>query len=93
MYWVCFRGWVEQVQAKDPQAPAVMAEVLGMVGLEDVKEEMIKQYYRIRLAQDQGDGAASSYNVRFEGNPGTGKSTVARHYNAFLQQLGVLPEG
>ena len=31
-----------------------------MVGLEAVKG----------LSQEQGDGAAASYNVRFEGNPG-----------------------
>lgn len=30
----------------------------------------INQYNRIKVAQKQGDSAASSYNIRFEGNPG-----------------------
>eukprot|EP00985_Skeletonema_marinoi_P035349 scaffold46335_cov80-Skeletonema_marinoi.AAC.1 len=50
-------------------------------------------YHRFKLSQEQGDGAAASYNVRFEGNPGTGKTTIARHYGLFLQQLLVLPKG
>ena len=83
----------EQVLKKDPKAPAAVADILGMVGLPKVKRSVINQYHRIRLAQVQGDGAASSYNVRFDGNPGTGKTTVARHYSTFLQQLEVLPKG
>ena len=75
----------ERVLAQDAEAPAVMAEVLGMVGLHEVKASMMSQYRRIRLAQIQGDGAASSYNVRFDGNPGTGKTTLARHYGVFLE--------
>jgi hypothetical protein len=86
---------------------------------------MIGMYHRIKLAQEQNDGVAASYNIRFEGNPGTGKykriqiyfikrsmlrhclqyqpyftyklligkTTIARHYGCFLQQLSVLPKG
>ena len=77
----------------DPKAPKVMDDVLGMIGLARVKRELMAQYHQIKLAVAQGDGGASSYNARFEGNPGTGKTTVARHYSDFLQQLGILPEG
>jgi hypothetical protein len=82
-----------KVLEQDPKAPAVMAEeILPMIGLEAVKENMVAQYYRIKLAQRQGDGVAASYNLRFDGNPGTGKTTIARLVGKFLKQLGVLPE-
>jgi len=54
---------------------------------------LVDQYNRIRVSQRQGDLAASYYNVRFEGNPATGKTTITRHYSAFLQHLRILPAG
>jgi hypothetical protein len=57
-------------------APAVMKDsVLPMIGLKSVKNSMIGMYHRIKLAQEQHDGVAASYNIRFEGNPGTGYVT------------------
>jgi SpoVK/Ycf46/Vps4 family AAA+-type ATPase len=81
------------IQRRDPDAPEVMNDsILKMIGLSAVKENLRDIYHRIKLSQEQNDGAAASYNVRFEGNPGTGKTTIARHYGMFLQQLKVLPD-
>lgn len=64
-------AWLE-VKRKDPKAPDVMSDaILPMTGLEAVKESLLSMYYRFKLSQEQGDGAAASYNVRFEGNPGS----------------------
>ena len=41
-----------------------------MIGLEAVKESLLSMYHRFKLSEEQGDAAATSYNVRFEGNPG-----------------------
>lgn len=57
----------------DHKAPPIMKDsVLPMIGLKFVKNSMIGMYHRTKLAQEQNDGAAASYNIRFEGNPGTG---------------------
>ena len=81
------------VLARDANSPQVMqADILPMIGLQEVKKSFIRMHHRARLSMDQDDCAAASYNVRFEGNPGTGKTTIARHYGKFLQQLGVLGE-
>jgi hypothetical protein len=64
-----------------------------VAGLERVKTEFRKELDRIRLAQEQGLSPDTSlYNARFDGNPGTGKTTAARIYSRFLVELGVLPE-
>ena len=63
-------AWLD-VKRNDPKAPDVMSDaILQMTGLEAVKESMLSMYHRFKLSQEQGDGAAASYNVRFEGNPG-----------------------
>ena len=62
--------WLD-VERDDPNAPKVMRDsILPMTGLEAVKESLLSMYLRFKLSQEQGDGAAASYNVRFEGNPG-----------------------
>ena len=79
----------KNVIGENTEAPDVMNTVLEMIGLDDVKETLMKLYQRFEVSRAQGDAQAGSYNARFDGNPGTGKTTVARHYSTFLQQLGI----
>jgi len=81
-----------KILARDNKAPKVVSKVLKMIGLEKIKSSLIMMYHRIRLAQEQNDTGSSSYNVRFEGNPGTGKTTIAKHYCKFLKELEILPK-
>ncbi len=78
---------------QQPGPPKAMGRLMQMVGLESVKLAFIEEYHKACLVKEQGAPQGASHNLRLDGNPGTGKTTVARLYAAFLVEVGVLPEG
>ena len=74
-----------------------LKELEDLIGLERVKDEVRKlvelvKFNAARKAKGLSSGGMTSHYV-FTGNPGTGKTTVARIIAGIYRQLGILKKG
>ncbi|MCZ4150536.1 AAA family ATPase, partial [Escherichia coli] len=75
----------------------IFKELDEMIGLDKVRDIVYEIYALIQINKFRAEeGLKSSkqvYHMIFKGNPGTGKTTVARIISRMLNRMGVLSKG
>lgn len=82
---------------KEETLESVLEELSGLVGLDKVKNDVQSLLNFIKICQMRTQRGMKvptiSYHLVFTGNPGTGKTTVARLVAKLYYLMGILPQG
>ncbi|EPQ56111.1 P-loop containing nucleoside triphosphate hydrolase protein, partial [Gloeophyllum trabeum ATCC 11539] len=85
------QAWQRQKELYGDSNPTIDA-IMEMTGLEDVKSQVLKIKNKIDTTSRQSAKLSEErLNVCMLGNPGTGKTTIARLYGKFLASVNAVP--
>ena len=80
-----------------PPGKGALDELRSMIGLEEVKSQMEKTINLMRLSQERDRKGMPqlglTHHLVFTGNPGTGKTTVAKIVGRAFKEIGLLKSG
>ena len=87
---------IEGTEYRDKTSEEIMAELDEFVGIDNIRTEIRNLISELELSKvrsnKDGSGEINSHYI-FSGNPGTGKTTIARKMADIFKAMGVLPIG
>lgn len=91
------KGGKKSVTKSEAMVEDPYKELASLIGLDNVKSEIktLANLVQVQQAREKEGlkNATMSYHLVFTGNPGTGKTTIARIIAAIYRDLGILKKG